>query len=351
MALSDTGRKKKATLKDVATLSGVSIRTASNVLNNRSEHYSQSTYTKVMEAVMTLKYLPNINARHLRMGKTGIIALVIPEIRNPYFTEIAQEIISVANSNNSTVLIDFTHGDREKEYEIIGGLRPLTVDGIIMDVISLDINDLKSMSDTPLVLLGERLIKSPFDHVFIDNVAAAELATQHLISLGKKRIAPIGFMGGNSHGMPFYRMKGFSNAMEKAKISIFPQYLISPKNLSKVFDRDHGEIIMQELLSLDPIPDAIFCFNDLIALGAMKTIRSFGLNIPEDIAVIGFDDITEGQYSVPSLSTISPDKKSIAEKAIFLLNEQIESNRKDPKIVSPSFKLIERESTLGKSIR
>ncbi len=341
---------KNATLREVAALAGVSLKTASNVINERSEHYSQETYTSVMKAAVDLGYIPNIAARHLRSGRTGIIALVIPEIRNPYFTEIAQVIIAAAGKQNSTVLIDFTNGDREKERQVVSGLHPLMVDGIIMDVISLDIKDLTSLSNAPLVLLGERLIDAPFDHVFIDNVAAARTATQHLIELGRKHIAPIGYIGGDSRGMPFFRMEGFSAAMRAAQLPIYPDYII-PVKLPSVFDRNHGEIIMRRLLTIDPRPDAIFCFNDLVALGAMRVITAAGLRIPEDIAVVGFDDITEARYASPSLTTIAPDKKSIAENAIVLLNERINRTQSEPKSISPSFKLIVRESTIGDNYR
>lgn len=341
------GDPKNATLRDVAARAGVSIKTASNVINKRSGHYSQETYYAVMKSAMDLGYIPNPAARHLRSGKIGMIALVIPDIRNPYFTEIAQAIIIAAGEHGSTVIIDFTNGSREREYEVASGIRPLTVDGIILDAISLDIKDLTWLSNLPLVLLGERLIDAPFDHVFIDNVAAAKTATQHLIELGRKRIAPIGISGGNSRGMPFFRMEGFRMAMEEANLPIHPDYLIPAQNLPSLFDRIHGVTIMRQLLSVDPIPDAVFCFNDLVALGAMRAITAAGLRIPDDIAVIGFDDITEGRYSVPSLTTIAPDKKSIAENAVVLLNERINGKRNEPKIVHPPFELVARKSTIG----
>jgi DNA-binding LacI/PurR family transcriptional regulator len=339
--------QKNATLREVAALAGVSLKTASNVINERSAHYSEETYNNVMKAAVELGYIPNIAARHLRLGKTGIIALVIPEIRNPYFTEIADNIINAAVKHNSTVLIDFTKGDREKEYEVVSGLHQLTVDGIIMDVISLDTKDLSNLSNTPLVLLGERLIDAPFDHVSIDNVAAAHVATKHLIDLGRKRIAPIGFIGGDSRGMPFFRMEGFTAAMDEANLPIYPEYMIPAKNLPFVFDRSHGEIIMRRLLAINPVPDAVFCFNDLVALGAIRAITAAGLKIPDDIAVVGFDDITEARYAVPSLTTISPDKKGIAENALVLLNERINRTRSEPKIITLSFKLTARRSTIG----
>jgi DNA-binding LacI/PurR family transcriptional regulator len=147
--------------------------------------------------------------------------------------------------------------------------------------------------------------------------------------------------------MPYFRMEGFSAAMDEAHLPIDPAYMIPAKNLPFVFDRGHGEIIMRKLLSIDPIPDAVFCFNDLVALGAMRAITAAGLRIPEDIAVVGFDDITEARYAVPSLTTISPDKKSIAENAVVLLNERISGTRSEPKILTLPFKLIPRKSTIG----
>ncbi|HEY6738392.1 MAG TPA: LacI family DNA-binding transcriptional regulator, partial [Actinopolymorphaceae bacterium] len=181
----------RATIKDVAKLAGVSVKTVSNVLNDYP-HLTPATRAKVEKALAELDYRPNIAARNLRRGRSGIIALALPTMRSPYFAEIAQLVVKEAEARELTVLIDCTDGDLEREQLVAEGFRTQLIDGMILQPWSLSATYLRSLPErTPLVLLGERMVRS-VDSVAIDSRRAATTAVEHLIELGRRRIGVIG---------------------------------------------------------------------------------------------------------------------------------------------------------------
>lgn len=334
------------TLKDIAQRAGVSIKTASNVINDRSAHYSQETFDRVMQAATELGYVPNLAARHLRMGKSGMLALVIPDIVNPYFGDLARHVILEAEAQGYTVIIDITMDDPRKEQWIFKGERKLAVDGVILDPRSVRAEIVAGSGSMPIVLIGESVWDAPYDHVAIDNEAAAHMATRHLIDLGRRRIAPIGYGMSPRGGFAVLRQQGFAAAMEEAGLAIDPGYLIVPPHNMHNWQR--GYDVMGKLLALPKPPDAVFCFLDAVAFGAMRMIFDAGLRIPEDIAVIGMDNVPEGSYANPPLSTIAPDKQALAHLAVSLLAERVAGRRTAPaETFYPSFALIARTSTIG----
>jgi DNA-binding LacI/PurR family transcriptional regulator len=217
---------------------------------------------------------------------------------------------------------------------------------VILSPLALEMEDLQpSHVGVPLVLLGERLLGSPWDHVMPDNVAAAQLATTHLIGLGRYRIAAIGAQDTAAGETARMRLRGYTYALEEAGQAVDPR-LIEP---AAAFHRANGAAAMRRLLALPRPPDAVFCFNDLLALGAMHAIQQAGRRIPDDVAVVGFDDVEEGRYARPSLTTIAPDKEEIGRRAVSLLLERINGTRTGPpERVEPPFKLVARESTVGR---
>lgn len=336
----------RVTLKDIAQRAGVSIKTASNVVNDRSAHYSPETFDRVMRAATELGYVPNLAARHLRTGKTGLIALVIPDIVNPYFSDLAQHVIWEAEALGYTVIIDITMDDPAKEQWILRGDRGLAVDGILLDPRSLAEEIVAGNGSVPIVLLGEAVWDAPYDHVAIDNVAAAALATRHLIDLGRRRIAPIGYGMSPRGGFAVLRQQGFAAALAEAGLDLRHDYLITPPR--GMHDWQRGYHVMKELLALPEPPDAVFCFIDALAFGAMRMILDAGLRIPEDIAVVGMDNVSESSYANPPLSTIAPDKQALARQAVTLLVERVTGQRSAPgETFYPSYSLLARTSTLG----
>ncbi|GHO88116.1 LacI family DNA-binding transcriptional regulator [Dictyobacter formicarum] len=334
------------TLKDVALRAGVSIKTVSNVVHGY-EHVTVEMRQRVNKALEELNYQPNLPARYLRKGRVSILALAIPFLTNPYFSDIGKAVITAATARSYTVLIDSTDGERSKETLVINGMYPHLIDGVILSPLALEAEDLLSQRvNVPLVLLGERLFNVPYDHVVIDNVAAARLATQHLISLGRKRIAAIGAQEISAGDTARMRLQGYREALTEAGMSWNPDLVI--RSLS--YDRIDGIRAMHQLMESDTPPDAVFCFNDLLALGAMRALYEGGYRVPEDVAVIGFDDIKEGTFSMPSLSTIAPNKQEIGDLAVAFLLDRIEETYKgEPRQAQAPFQLIIRESTAGRN--
>lgn len=308
-----------AKLKDVAARAGVSVRTVSNVVNN-APAVAPATRERVLRAIDELQYRPNLAARNLRQGRTGLIGLAVPEVSSPYFGEIAELLIDAAQDRGWTVLIDRTDGTAERERRLLEGSERHTVDGMIMSPWSLTPGELgRHSAALPLVVLGEQETGGTADHVAIDNVAAAREATTHLVSIGRRRIAAIGLQPQLSNGTAEQRAQGYREALAAAELPLGEPLERDVATLH----REEGLRAMRELLNSPQAPDAVFCFSDELALGALRAAHEAGLRVPADLALVGFDDIEDGRYSVPSLATVSPDKEQIAERALQCLADRV----------------------------
>ncbi|HEX4788561.1 MAG TPA: LacI family DNA-binding transcriptional regulator [Actinospica sp.] len=329
-------------LKDVAEAAGVSVKTVSNVVNGAA-HVAAETRAKVQAAIDALGYHPNMMARRLRTGRSGVIALAFPELPSPYFAELAVEVIAAARRHGCTVLMDDTAGDPRAELRIASGLGDPMIDGVILSPLGLDQNELAGRDrQIPLVLLGEADFGLVCDHVHIDNVAAAREAVAHLIGAGFRRIATIGWQDPTPRATAQQRMAGYRQALEEAGIPLEPA-LCPPV---RAYFRPDGAAAMRRLLKLPARPDAVFCFNDLMALGAMRAIHEAGLRVPEDIALVGFDDVEEAEYAIPSLTTVAPDKTGIAEAAVDALLHRIAAGYAEPgRLIQPGHRLVVRDSS------
>lgn len=329
-----------ATLKDVAELAGVSIKTVSNVVNGHSFVKSDNR-RRVEEALSATGYRPNLAARNLRRGRTGFIALVVPDLRIQYFGELAGSIITAAQRLDWNVLIELTQGVRDRERATLATLGPHLVDGAIISPEALTTEDLAATGGgLPMVLLGEHALNVPIDHVGIDNVLAARTAVRHLIELGRGRIAVIG--QNRSRGTAELRLAGYRAELGEAGLPYLPE-LIAP-----VTGYHHGEgaRAMAALLAVPEPPDAVFCFNDMLAIGAIRAAVERGHRVPEDIAVVGFDDTEQGAYSLPSLTTVAPDKVALADAAVDLIHRRVGATDQFPtEDVRIPFSLEVREST------
>src|SRR3712207_4233672 len=203
----------RVSLKHVAERAGVSVKTVSNVVNGYA-HIADATRARVQQAIDDLHYRPNLAARNLRRGRSNVIALALPELDLPYFAELARSIVKTAGDIGWTVLIDQTDGRVEREQLVLDGIRGHLIDGLIFSPISLGADALERRRDTTLlVLLGERVYDGPADHVSIDNVAAAQVATAHLIALGRRRIASIGDQPRPASHTAHLRHQGYLEAL------------------------------------------------------------------------------------------------------------------------------------------
>lgn len=333
-----------SSLKDVAALAGVSVKTVSNVVNGYA-HVRPLTRSRVQEALEELNYRPNLSARNLRYGRSGVIALALPELDMPYFAELAGSVVRCAEAQGWTVLIDQTDGQAEREHLVLAGIRAHLIDGLILSPLAISSEDLAQRTDdTPLVLLGERIHGGSADHVTTDNVAAARTATAHLADLGRRRIAAMGAQQRSPGEAARLRLTGYRQALEAAGLPVIDELAAR----AEAYHREDGARAMRELLELPDPPDAVFCFNDLLALGALRTLLDRGVRVPEDVALVGFDDIEDGRFSTPTLTTIAPDKAGIAAKAVELLVRRLGDDVSEPREAYADFTLLARESTLGR---
>lgn len=334
------------TLKDVATLAGVSIKTVSNVVNGYA-FVKPDNRRRVEEALAATGYRPNIGARNLRRGRTGFIALMVPELSVPYFGELAGLVIDAAQDQDWNVLIEQTHGTREGERSTLASLGPHLIDGVIVSPEALDADDLRTLDPgVPMVLLGEHTIDVAVDRVAIDNVRAAREAVGHLAASGRRRIAAIGW---NPHrGTAALRLAGYRAALAEHGLPE-PPGLVAPVGN---YHRQDGARAMAELLDAAEPPDAVFCFNDLLAVGALRAAAERGVRVPDELAVVGFDGTEESAYSLPPVTTVAPDKSAIARRAVELLHQRTvgrtDSGEPLPtRNVEAPFALITRQSTGG----
>lgn len=334
------------TLRDVAQRAGVSIKTVSNVVHER-QYVKDSTREVVQAAIDELGYRPNLSARSLRSGRSGVIGLALPEVRLPYFAELADSVITEAKERGHTVLIEQTGAEVSSERELLRSPRLQLTDGLIFSPLALSQADVGLLDvDYPLVLLGERIFDGPCDHVVMDNVAAARAATAHLIDIGCRRIAVIGAHRDEDQGSAALRLRGYQQALQAAGLPL-DEELVAYVGL---WHRHDGAEAMRELLASGVEVDGVFGMNDTLALGAMRALQDAGLGIPGDVRVIGFDDLEETRYTAPTLSSVDPGRMEIAQTAVQVLLERIEerlsgTERAPRRQHTTSYRVVSRESS------
>jgi DNA-binding LacI/PurR family transcriptional regulator len=325
------------TLRDVAARAGVSFKTVSNVINGHP-HVTEATRGRVQDAIDALGYRPNQSARSLRHGRSGILALAVPELTSPYFAALASEAGRAAKEHGRVLVIEETLGDVEGERVALVDLTSRLVDGVILSpLVTPQEVVVERIGETPLVMLGEHRYAVRADHVGMDSVRAARELTEHLLATGRRRIAVVGRQDGGSTGGE--RWLGHVKALLAA--DLVPDSSLVAR--VKAYRRADGERAVRELLAAGARPDAVLCFNDLLALGAMHALRQAGLAVPGDVAVAGFDDIEESRYA--GLTTVAPDLPLLAREAVRLLVRRVENRTVPPALVEVPFRVEVRSST------
>jgi len=332
------------TLHDVARAAGVSIKTVSEVVN-RSDRVAPATRARVEAAVAALGYTPNLSARRLRSGRTGVIGLAIPELTaSGYFSELASAVVDAAERLGLVVLVEQTGADRAKELAALTSARRSMTDGLLLNAVSLRPEDLEDLppTTTPTVLLGERRLGDRFDHVTFRNADAAHAATTHLLQRGRRRIL---LLAGDPtlSASAATRLDGFTRALDDAGVPHDPALVVG----AGMWDHEGGLHATRDALARGLRFDAVLGMNDALALGAMRALHDAGLSIPGDVAVVGFDDIIESRHSHPRLTTVDPDRAGIADQALALLLARVAAKGagEPARYVERDFTLVAREST------
>jgi DNA-binding LacI/PurR family transcriptional regulator len=303
----------RATIHDVARLAAVSPKTVSNVLN-RPEVVNPETRERVERAIEQLKYQPNAAARRLVTGRSGIIGLLLSDITNPSYPEMVEALVMRAKTHGYSVIVCNTRSDADLVSNYVELLVQQSVDGVIMTTATRlsDAAQRLGDRDIPVVLANRMIEDGGVDYIGVDNFRGGYLATQHLIKLGHQRIAHV-------HGTPHAstahgRFAGYRSALEKSNLA-FSESLLTYGNYSY----SGGYAAAQKLMALDLPPTAIFAANDLTAMGVMDGILDAGFRIPEDVALVGFDDILMASFRAIGLTTIHHNYVRIAEEALDLL--------------------------------
>ena len=329
-----------SSLRDVARRAGVSVRTVSNVVHD-APYVADSTRARVQQALDELDYRPNLAARTLRQGRSGLLGLVVPEIDSPYFGELAGLLADAAERRGATLVVDQTRGDAGRERRLLSGPSGQLVDGLLLSPWALSPAEVSSRRQgVPLVLLGERYDDS-VDHVGVDSVAAARTATEHLLSSGRRRIAALGLQPHLANQTALQRVTGYRSALLAAGRPVDERLEVPVRRLH----RADGARAMRVLLALADPPDAVFCFTDELALGALRVAWERGVRVPDDLAVVGFDDIEDGRWSRPSLTTVSPDKDTLAEVAVTRLLDLVGGSDEPARSTTTPHALRVRESS------
>lgn len=333
-------------LEDIAKIAGVSRSTVSRVVNN-SPNVEASTRKRVEKIIQSTGYRPNAAARSLASQRTNMIGLVIPRttsafFTDPYFPQLTQGVAFACNNHHLTLSL-FLVGNQEDENEIIPRiLRRGMLDGILIQSGNSDDKIFRRLiaSQVPCLVLGRPHEDKSVNYIDVDNVTAAKRATTHLIELGYKRIGMI--TGGLRSTSAIDRQAGFKQAMREAGREIDPCLVIEGD-----FSENSGYLVMKELLPFKP--DAIFAQSDVMAIGAMRAVQEAGLEIPQDIAFVGFDDLPIVSTLPIKLTTIHQPITHFGIKAVDLLIDIIEKGTKPAKRLILDTELVIRDTCGAKT--
>jgi DNA-binding LacI/PurR family transcriptional regulator len=321
----------------VARLAGVSPKTVSNVVTGHAP-VRDETRERVQRALDALDYVPNLSARGLRNGQTGVIALALPDLSSAYSAVLAHHFVVAAKRRGWSVQVEETgsHGSRQ-EAELLSRAREHLVDGLVLNPILLEASAVqRGVSLPPVVLIGE-VDQPAADHVWIDNVGAERALTRLLLDSGHRRVGVLGVTQSASSRL---REQGYRQAFVDARLPLDPslEIRVGP------WDPEGAYHAARSWLAEHDPPEALVCFTDALALGALHAFAEAGIRVPDDVSVVGYDDVPEAAHYSPPLTTVGFDKAGFAEVVLARLAERIAEP--DGPVVSQSvdFRVVERAS-------
>jgi len=308
-------------LQDVAEHAGVSMKTVSNVVHEHP-HVSRAMRERVQKAIDELGYRPNALGRRLATGRTGLLALAFADVRLPYFSELANLVSRAAaqTSPGYRLLLEETEGTLEGERAVLSASEAGLVDGMLFQPSQISSREIAERhGDLPMVLLGEGPAPLSMDRVMIDNVSAAAAATRHLVALGRRRIAFLGHEAQALSSTSRLRIVGYQEGLEQSGLSPDPSLLIASDEITPAA----SAVSLGAALDAGLEIDGIVCRDDLAAMGALRALQERGIRIPDDVAIVGWDNISFTATTFPSITSIAPDLDALARVALEMLGERI----------------------------
>ncbi len=310
----------KVRLEDVARLAGVSMKTVSNVVREHP-NVSEKMRSKVQKAIDELGYRPNVLGRRLATGRSGMLALAFSDVSLPYFAELARAFTVEAGRRGYLLLLEQTDGTLEGERAVIETSEAGLVDGIIFQPTTMSSLEIaQHREDVPLVMLGEVPAPLSVDRVMIDNVEAAEAATAHLVRSGRQRIGFVGHEETHLSSTSSQRLMGYQQGLERAGLAVDMSLIIPSRSISA----KDAAVAVGKALDGGVRFDGFLCRDDLAAIGTLRALQERGLEVPGDVAITGWDDISLASLTYPSLTTVAADTTALVVRALDLLEERIE---------------------------
>ncbi|MBA0036445.1 ribose operon transcriptional repressor RbsR [Pantoea sp. BIGb0393] len=328
-----------ATMKDVARLAGVSTSTVSHVINN-NRFVSEQVREKVDQAIRELNYAPSALARSLKLKQTRTIGMLLTASSNPFYSEVVRGVENSCYERGYSLILCNTEGDEERMNRSLETLMQKRVDGLLMMCTETHLPSAEILNrypSVPMVMMDWAPFEGRGDIIQDNALLGGELATQHLIDRGYTRIACIA--GPQDKTPARLRLEGFHKAMANRGLSVPPGYVVDGD-----FEFQGGFNAMNQLLALDALPEAVFTSNDAMAVGVYHALFQAGLRVPQDIAVMGYDNIELARYLTPPLSTIHQPKDELGELAIDTLIHRMSDPDASQQTLVLTPELVERGS-------
>ncbi len=309
-----------ATMKDVAEMAGVSTATVSRTLMN-PEKVSLITRQKVERAALAVGYFPQDLSRRVKRNDSHIILVIVPDISNPFFFDILQGIEQTAARQGYLVLISHCAEQHQLKQTLINLIMTKQIDGILLlgSFLPVDTSKEERHHLPPIVMAIEFVPELDLPTVHIDNLTAAFEAVHYLYKLGHKKIACI--TGPESVAFSHYRLEGYIQALHRNGLTVEKNYVVRGD-----LTYETGAQAFTTLMKLAHPPTAIFCHNDIMAIGAMQQSYKLGIRVPQDISIVGFDNLDLAQYCSPPLTTVAQPRYQMGQKAMLLLLEQLQGH-------------------------
>ncbi len=322
------------TIRDVAKLADVSVATVSRVINDKG-YVNKDTKNRVEAAIQALDYRPNDVARSLFKGKSKMIALFVPDIKNPFFPELARAVEDISNQHGYTFILCNTDNNNKKEITYLQALSQKSIDGIILVSSTMSSTQMKGIK-VPMIAL-DRKMESDLISVTVNNREGARQAVQYLKQTGCQRIAHIA--GPETVSSAIHRLGGYVDEVKNDAWFTSHYIRAGDYSMDKAFEET------KQLLEIEPDVDGIFVANDVMGVGVLKAIKALNKRVPKDISVISFDGIELGTITTPSLTTMAQPIYHIGKRAAEILIQKIEHPKTKVQSEEYEVTLTIREST------